>query len=91
VVSGYHKVSLIGLNERAKKIIDYYKNQLLLQEYDEYGRPLNRKDEKPAIFCVSPDNFWHGWFILDADVRFSEEANNIKKSLDVLKKTPPVL
>lgn len=78
----YHPVKLIGLNDRAKKIIKYYHNALLLQEYNEYGRPLNLHKGKQAIFCVSPDSFWNGWFVLDEDVRFEAEY---KYLLDVMK------
>lgn len=69
----FHKVKLIGLNDRSKKIIKFYQNLLLLQEYDEYGRSLNLHKNKSAIFCVSPDGFWNGWFTLDEDVRFEKE------------------
>ena len=73
MVPKFHDVQLIGLNERAKKIIKYYHNCLKLQEYDELGRPLNMYKGKQAIFCVAPDAFWNGWFILDEDVRFEAE------------------
>lgn len=73
MVPEFHKVKLIGLNDRAKKIIKYYHNELFLKEYDESGRPLNLYEGRQAIFCVSPDNFWNGWFVLDEDVRFEEE------------------
>jgi hypothetical protein len=87
----FHPVKLVGLNDRAKKIIAHYNNALLLEEYDEYGRPLNMKDGEPAIFCASPDMFWHGWFVLDKDVRFMEEVKNLSKSIEQNKKSPPVL
>lgn len=91
MVNKLHKVKLVGLNDRAKKIISYYNNDLFLREYDDYGRPLNIKNGESAIFCVSPDNFWHGWFLLDTDVRFEEESKNVKKSIERLNKEPPVL
>ena len=75
-----HPITLIGLNDRAKKIIAYYDNQLLLKEFDDFGKPLNLLNGKPAIFCISPDQFWHGWFILDEDVRFQQEWENVKKA-----------
>ena len=78
----YHPVKLIGLTDRVKKIIKYYHNSLLLQEYDELGVPLNMHGGKPAIFCVSPDSFWNGWLILDEDVRFEGEYSYL---VDVLK------
>lgn len=80
----FHPVRLIGLNERAKKIIKYYKNNLSLQEFDELGRPLNLYNNQLAIFCVSPDGFWSGWFILDEDVRFEAEYQHL---VDLLKKS----
>lgn len=81
VKSEYHEVKLIGINDRAKKLISYYGNRLLLREYDGYGKPLNIKDDKPAIFCVSPDGFWNGWFILDEDVRFQHEYDDAIKRI----------
>lgn len=75
-------VKLVGLNERAKKIIGFYDNNLFLREYDTYGRPLNMFEGEPAIFCCSADMFWNGWFVLDKDVRFVEEVNNVKKSVE---------
>ena len=77
----YHPVRLIGLNVRAKKIIKYYNNQLSLQEFDELGKPLNRYENKDAIFCVSPDGWWNGWFILDEDVRFEQEYKYLVKKI----------
>jgi len=77
----FHPVKLIGLNERAKKIIKYYQNNLFLQEFDELGKPLNLFDNKSAIFCVSPDGFWSGWFILDEDIRFESEYKNLVNTL----------
>lgn len=79
MVPKLHPVMLVGLNERAKKIIKYYQNRLFIQEHDEMGRPLNFYEGKNAIFCVSPDRFWNGWFILDEDVRFSGEQEDIEK------------
>lgn len=84
-------VKLVGLNERARKIIAFYDNNLLLREYDQYGRPLSMHDGEPAIFCVSPDSFWNGWFLLDMDVRFEEEVKNIAKSVQKNKKSPPLM
>ena len=78
----FHPVKLIGLNDRAKKILEYYHNCLYLQEYDELGRSLNLYQGKFSIFCVSPDHFWNGWFVLDEDVRFVEEYAYL---VDVLK------
>jgi len=78
----FHPVKLMGLTDRAKKIIKYYFNSLILQEYNELGVPLNIHEGKPAIFCISPDSFWNGWFILDEDVRFEAEYSYL---IDVLK------
>jgi hypothetical protein len=66
---------------RAKKIIKYYNNSLLLQEFDELGKPLNLYDSKIAIFCVSPDHFWNGWFVIDEDVRFEQEYKYLVDTL----------
>lgn len=76
-IGRYHPVKLIGLNERAKKIIKYYDNKLLLKEYDELGRSLNIYNGKCAIFCVSPEGYWNGWFILDEDVRLQLETEGM--------------
>lgn len=70
----YHKVKLVPLNERATKIVNYYQNSLLIQEYDVLGKPLSiAPNGKQGIYCVSPDFSWRGWFVLDDDVRFSLE------------------
>lgn len=72
----------MGLNDRARKIIEYYNNQLRIIEYDEMGRPLNQAPSgEQGIFCVSPDGFWHGWFVLDKDVRFEPEYTDLMKTL----------
>ena len=77
-LSNLHPVKLIGLTERSKKIISYYKNDLLLKEYDDFGRPLSiAPDGRQGIFCVSKDLFWNGWFILDEDVRFENEQKEL--------------
>lgn len=81
----YHKTTLIPLNERAVKIVEYYNNQLLIQEYDDVGNPLSLSpDGKQGIFCVAPDFSWRGWFILDEDVRFSYEQSQLD---DIIKKS----
>lgn len=78
----YYTAQLLGLNDRAKKIIDYYNNKLVVIDYDQYGRPLNLSPSgEQAIFCVSPDGFWHGWFVLDKDVRFKTEVDGLMKTL----------
>jgi hypothetical protein len=78
VSKNFHTVSLIPLNERAKKIVKYFDNKLLVQEYDSLGKPLNlAPNGKQGIFCVSPDLSWRGWFILDEDVRFEYEQTQI--------------
>ena len=77
-----YTVQLLGLNDRAKKIIDYYHNQLLVIEYDQMGRSLNLSPSgEQGIFCMSPDGFWHGWFVLDKDVRFKPEMDGLMKTL----------
>lgn len=74
----YHKTKLIPLNERSKKIIEYYHNKLLIQEYDNFGKPLSlAPNGRQGIFCVSPDFSWRGWFVLDEDIRFDLEQNQI--------------
>ena len=74
----YHKAKLVPLNERATKIINYYQNKLLIQEYDALGKPLSiAPNGKQGIFCISPDFSWRGWFVLDVDVRFSLEQNQL--------------
>ena len=79
------KVKLIGITDRAKKIIKYYKNSLYLMEYDEYGRPMFiTPNGLQGIYCVSPDGFWQGWFLLDSEVIFEQEnkyRNDILKEL----------
>ena len=73
-------VKLHPISEKAKKVISYYKNELFLKEYDDYGRPLGiTPNGKPGIFCISKDLFWNGWFILDEDVMFEGEANKIRE------------
>jgi hypothetical protein len=70
----FHLVILVGLNERVKKILSHYNNQMYLIEYDEFGRSLSfAPNGKQGIFCISPDGFWRGWFVLDDDVRFDSE------------------
>lgn len=72
-------VKLIGISDKAKKIIKYYNNTLLLKEYDDYDRPLGiTPDGQSGIFCVSPDLFWNGWFVLDVDVMFEKEAQDAR-------------
>ena len=78
-------VRLVGLNHRASKIIEHYNNELLLKEYDSLGRPLcfaPDGSKRQAIFCVSPDGFWNGWFILDEDVRFKDEEDQIRDIIE---------
>ena len=73
-INRLYPVNLIAVSERAKKVLHEYKNNLLLQEYDDYGRPLCIcPNGKQGIFCISPDRFWNGWFELDTDVIFSEQ------------------
>jgi hypothetical protein len=84
----FHKIKLIGLNDRAKKIISYYQNNLSLIEYDNMGNALSiSPNGKQGIFCVSPDGFWRGWFVLDDDVRILEEQNKIDAIISSLKET----
>lgn len=72
-------VKLHGLNDKTRKIINYYNNNLLLKEYDDLGRPLGiTPDGQPGIFCVSPDLFWNGWFVLDVDVMFEHEVQSVR-------------
>lgn len=74
------KVKLVGKTKRAKKIIEFYKNSLYLMEYDEFGKPLFlAPNGLQGIYCVSPDGFWQGWFILDSEVLFEEEDKFIKE------------
>lgn len=74
-----HKVKLVGKTERATKIIKYYNNDLYLVEYDEYGFPLNiSPNGSPAIYCMSPNGEWEGWFILDEEVIFEKEQEKKK-------------
>lgn len=76
----YRPVKLYGVTERAKKIINYYSNNLLLKEYDDYGRPLGiAPDGRAGIFCVSPDLFWNGWFVLDEEVIFEKDKQVLDK------------
>jgi hypothetical protein len=84
----FHKIKLIGLNDRAKKIISYYQNNLSLIEYDNMGNSLSiSPNGKQGIFCVSPDGFWRGWFVLDDDVRVLEEQNKIDAIISSLKES----
>jgi hypothetical protein len=70
----FHPVVLVGLNDRVNTILSAYNNRMVLVEYDEFGRPLNiAPNGKQGIFCISPDGFWNGWFVLDDDVRFDFE------------------
>jgi len=74
----YHKTKLVPLSERAKKIVNYFHNSLLIQEYDALGKPLSlAPNGKQGIFCVSPDFSWRGWFVLDEDVRFDLEQTQL--------------
>jgi hypothetical protein len=74
----YHSVVLIGLNDRVNKILSHYDNRMILLEYDDFGRPLNITPcGKHGVYCISPDGFWNGWFVLDEDVRFNQENNNL--------------
>jgi hypothetical protein len=78
-LKNYKLVKLHPISENARKVISYYKNELFLKEYDDYGRPLGiAPNGKPGIFCVSKDLFWNGWFILDEDVLFENEAERIR-------------
>ena len=73
-----YPVKLVGLSVRAQKIIKHYNNGLLMREYDDMGRPLCfAPNGKQAIYCMSPDFFWNGWFVLDEDVRFEKEEKQI--------------
>lgn len=79
-IKNYIPVKLHGLNEKTKKIIAYYENKMLLKEYDDYGRPLGiTPDGRSGIFCVSPDLFWNGWFVLDEDVMFQQEYEKLER------------
>lgn len=70
----FHPVRLIGKTDRVKRILAVYSNTMLLQEYDDFGRPMCVcPNGKPGIFCVSPDRFWNGWFQLDIDVEFADQ------------------
>jgi hypothetical protein len=81
-VNRFHPVKLIGKTDRVKKILAAYNNTMLLQEYDDYGRPLCIcPNGKQGIFCVSPDRFWNGWFQLDIDVDFADQ-NEILKHME---------
>lgn len=83
VPNRFHAVKLKGLNPRARKIIFYYDNKLVLREYDDFGRPLMIcPNGKQGIFCISPDGMWNGWFELGVDVEFAEEENLWKHILD---------
>lgn len=76
--SRYHPVVLVGLNKRAIDILSHYSNRMVLVEYDDFGKPLNfTPDGKQGIFCISPDGFWNGWFVLDEDVRFHQENKTL--------------
>jgi hypothetical protein len=79
----FHPVALVGLNKRAISILAHYSNRMFLVEYDDFGRPLNiAPNGKQGIFCMSPDGFWNGWFVLDEDVRFSEENKILNDIID---------
>jgi hypothetical protein len=83
MVKKHHKVKLIGLNERCKKILSKYNNEMFILEYDNFGKPLCiAPNGEPGIFCISLDGIWNGWFILDKDVRFYKEYMNL---IDLLK------
>jgi len=78
----FHPVKLIGKNDRVKKILAAYNNTMLLQEYDDFGRPLCIcPNGQQGIFCISPDRFWNGWFQLDADVEFADQ-DEIRKFIE---------
>ena len=81
------KVRLVGLTDRTKKLINKYKNSLYLMEYDEFGKPLFiAPNGLQGIYCISPDGFWQGWFVLDSEVVFEEEFKFINKSIsDIMK------
>ena len=73
-----HKVKLVPLSERAKKIVNHFQNSLLIQEYDALGKPLSiAPNGKQGVFCVSPDFSWRGWFVLDEDIRFDLEQSQL--------------
>ena len=89
----FHNVTLIGLNDKSKKILSYYNNVMVLVEYDDLGHPLNiAPNGRQGIFCISPDGFLNTWFILDEDVRFESETktlddimNRVKEAYDPTK------
>jgi hypothetical protein len=69
----YYPVRLTGKTERVKNILAAYKSCMLLKEYDEFGRPMCIcPNGKQGIFCVSPDGFWNGWFMLE-EIEFADE------------------
>ena len=71
----YYPVRLTGKTERVKKILAAYKDCMLLKEYDEFGRPMCIcPNGKQGIFCVSPDGFWNGWFMLE-EIEFTDEED----------------
>ena len=77
-----YKVKLTPVSERAGKILKRYQNIMYLMEYDEYKRPMCiAPSGKAGIYCVSPDGFWQGWFVLDQDVLFEKEQEFISDSL----------
>lgn len=82
----YHKTKLIPLSERAKKIVKHFQNNLLIQEYDALGNPLSiSPNGKQGVFCVSPDFSWRGWFVLDDDIRFDLEQNQLNDIISKVK------
>lgn len=82
----FHNIQLIGLTDRSKKIIEYYNNKLYLMEYDNMGNPLVlTPNGKQGIFCVSPDGFWRGWFVLDEEIRFLNEQKKLDDIIGSLK------
>lgn len=79
-------VKLIGISNRAKKILDCYDGNLFLVENDTLGRPLSiSPNGKQGIFCISPDFFWNGWLVLDEDVRFEKEEQSLHDIIKMMK------
>lgn len=74
--NNYYSIRLKGLNKRAKAIIKFYDNNLVLREYNDFGQPLSIcPNGKQGIFCISPDGVWNGWFELGKDVEIVEHDN----------------
>lgn len=69
----FHRINLVPLNKYAKNILSKYP-ELILIEYDDFGRALNTAPNgQQGIFCMDKTGFWNGWLILDEDVRFEDE------------------